>query len=231
MNEDFLNSSYVPDIGKALTSLMNILLSPYLLGVQAVSLLGVGLATFLCSFWFPNMQRTQSFLVREGIDFLPDFHFCSWPKGTLGHRDYFLQNFSSLPTWFSRKTISLILPSPHATKSQRNQGAKASFHVVCDIQVAIGLICLFVWGQISKVSLRFLNSHLEFLASTIHLLPHYKRLRGHHQNLATSRSHGAPESQERSRAWDMFWGGEFQSLAYLWEAHTHRYWFLAVEGR
>lgn len=127
MNEDFLNSSYVPDIGKALTSLMNILLSPYLLGVQAVSLLGVGLATFLYSFWFPNMQRTQSFLVREGIDFLPNFHFCSWSKGTVGHRDYFLQNFSSLPTWFSRKTISLILPSPHATKSQRNQGPESIF--------------------------------------------------------------------------------------------------------
>lgn len=103
--------------------------------------------------------------------------------------------------------------------------------MVYDIRVAIGLICLFVWEQISKVSLRFLSSHLEFLASTVHLLPHYKRLRGYHQNLATSRSHGAPESQERSRAWDMFWGGEFQSFVYLWEVHAHRYWFLAVEGR
>lgn len=77
----------------------------------------------------------------------------------------------------------------------------------------------------------FLNSHLEFLPSTIHLLPHYKRLREHHQNLATSRSHGAPESRERSRAWDVFCGGGLQSLDYLWEVHAHRYWFLEVEGR
>ena len=29
----------------------------------------------------------------------------------------------------------------------------------------------------------------------------------------------------------MFWGGGPQSLAYLWEVHVHRYWFLEGEGR
>lgn len=77
----------------------------------------------------------------------------------------------------------------------------------------------------------FLNSHLEFLASIAYLLPHYKRLREHHQNLVTSRSLRAPDSQDRSRAWVMFRDGGPQSLAYLWEVHVHRYWFSEGEGR
>lgn len=88
-----------------------------------------------------------------------------------------------------------------------------------------------MWANLQGQLGIFLNSHLEFLASIACLLPHYKRLREHHQNLATSRSLRAPDSQDRSRAWVMFRDGGPQSLAYLWEVHVHRYWFLEGEGR
>lgn len=49
---------------------------------------------------------------------------------------------------------------------------------VIDTFPLFDLICQFVWGaNLPGQPEIFLNSHLEFLASTIHLLPHDKRLR------------------------------------------------------